>query len=81
VEEYCLLTVMPGTSEFWKALITSARWWRTPQRTDAPSIRCGVCWQTFIPGPDGPPVFAEERGVLLIRVCPACEKTFTSNKW
>jgi hypothetical protein len=74
------MTVMPETSECWRGLITSTRWWRMPHRANLPLLRCGVCWQTFIPGPEGAPVFVEERGALLIRVCPACEKTLTTIK-
>jgi hypothetical protein len=71
---------MPRTSEHWRRLIASARWWRMPQRANLPSIRCGACWQTFSPGTDGAAVFVEERGALLIRACSACEKTLTITK-
>jgi hypothetical protein len=71
---------MPGTFEHWRGLVKSARWWRMPHRANLPSIRCGVCRRTFSPGADGAAVFVEERGALLIRVCPACEKTLTITK-
>jgi hypothetical protein len=57
----------------WKTLMTSARWLRHAERTQAESIRCGVCWQIFEPGTDGAAVFTEERGALVIRACPTCE--------
>ena len=69
---------MLGTTEDWRGLITSARWWRMPHRVNLPSLCCSVCWQTFIPGPDGAPVFVEEDCALVIRVCPACETTLTT---
>jgi hypothetical protein len=64
---------MPGTSDHWKTLITSARWWKDPERTRAKELRCGICWETFTPGPEGAATFTEERGALLIRACPHCE--------
>jgi hypothetical protein len=67
-----LVTRVPGHSEDWKNLVTSARWWQDAEPTHADRLRCGVCRETFAPGPEGAPAFVEERGAVLIRACPKC---------
>jgi hypothetical protein len=71
---------MPGTSDTWKALITRAHWSKNPERAKVLVLRCGLCWRDFSPGPEGAATFTEERGALLIRVCPDCEPMLTLAK-
>ncbi len=70
------------TSHDWHARIMAFQWRRHPERTKMPTLKCGVCWESFSPGSDGAATFIDENGSIQIRVCGTCERlmpTFESS--
>ena len=61
----------------WRTLVEASRWRKHERGVSEDRTRCGVCWQEFTPGPNGPATFTEERGAILLRVCPVCEPRLT----
>ena len=62
----------------WVSLIKSSRWRKHAHSTALDRARCAMCRRDFAPGPEGPPTFTEERGAMLIRICPDCEPFLTT---
>jgi hypothetical protein len=44
---------MPGIEQ-WKRLIAKSQWLPTTQRVFGGSVRCGVCWISFLPARKAP---------------------------
>jgi hypothetical protein len=67
--------VPPERNDRWLSLLRSARWFREPP-THADTLRCGACRVDFAPGSEGAATFIEQRGAIIVRVCPGCEPMF-----
>ena len=62
----------------WVALIKSSRWRKHAPAAELDQARCAMCRRDFAAGPGGPSAFTEERGAMVIRICPACEPFLTT---
>jgi hypothetical protein len=68
-----LLEVPVTTTHDWRARIMAFRWQRHSELTKADSLKCGLCWDTFSPNPEGAATFVDVNRSLLLRVCAECE--------
>jgi len=61
----------------WQLMIEAAGWRAAERGAANQPVRCALCHESFISGPDGPATYIEEHGAVIIRVCEKCEPRLT----